>query len=130
MAERHTIREQRYTKEGNLVIPIDELRTYDKGNLTTFTSGTDVNGYVCASGKVCYLRELLVTELSGHQGRIWLEDATGTAIIPPINIVENSTVSWTPNEAFGPFTSGFTVANQELWGQATLIVQIDPQQTE
>lgn len=133
MVEDVVTKEKLYTKEGELVIPLDEVRTYDK-YCNIFTSGGYTSGYIIQSGKVAYIKQLLVTELSGHPGRVWLTDERGSGeggwITPQINITENTTMSWDPNFACGPIQSGIRIYNEELWGRATLVVQIDPQVIE
>jgi len=129
MAEQHIIQEKNFNKKGQLVTPLDDVRVYDY-NSTLFTSGTHTSGYIIASGKVAYVSELLVTELSGTEGRVWLTDEAGTRITPPIGVTENTTVSWDPNIVCGPIQSGIRIYNETLWGRATLVVQIDPQAIE
>lgn len=129
MAEQTRTIEQIRNKEGQLVVPLDRVRTTDF-NHAVFSSGTYTSGYIIASGKVAYIEELLVTELSGTEGKVWLTDEAGTRITPPFGVTENTTISWDPNIVCGPIQSGIRIYNEALWGRATLIVQIDPQAIE
>jgi len=129
MAEQTRTLEQTRNKEGQLVVPLDDVRVYDF-NSVVFTSGTHTSGYIVASGKVAYISELLITELSGTEGRVWLTDEAGARITPPIGVTENTTISWDPNEVCGPIQSGIRIYNETLWGRATLVVIIDPQAIE
>lgn len=134
MAEEIWSKDQVRDKEGDLQIPLDRLRTYHAlSGAVAFTSGElGVLGCVIASGKEAYLRQMLITELSGLAGgRVWLETAaSGAHITPRIAVEENTTVALDANEAIGPLTSGIVIMNESCWGEATLIVQIDPKVIE
>lgn len=131
MSEKSLTHEQHRTKEAQLVVPLDKPRTSDYDNTTiTPTSGT---AYTIASGKVLYIKQLLVTELSGTAGgRMWLEDLAGGHITPPIPVAANTMVSWDPRPwQCGPISGNVLYATSAgFYGEMLLLVQIDPQATE
>lgn len=131
MAEKSLTNPQHRTKEGALVIPLDDPRTYDYDNTTvTALSGP---AYTPCSGKDIYIKELIATELSGTDSRLWLQDSSGH-IIPPINIDGNTTtVLQVRPAAIGP-THGTIYYETEtaarFYGEITLVVQVDPKRIE
>jgi len=131
MAERHIIREQRRTKEANLVIPLDEIRTIDYNNVTIASGAWPTSGvlYQVSSGKEAYLREIWITELSGQAGSVQIADATGSAILPKISLVGGQDKHIVT--CVGAVTSGFTVASgAPIAANITLVVQVDPKAKE
>ena len=131
MAEKIYSYQQSRTKEGNLVIPLDEIRTIDYSN-TVITSGSwNTSGilYTLSSGHVAYIRQIMITELSGNAGSLQIADATGTAITPPIKLAggQYKIIDTT----LGPVTSGFVVASgTPIAANMTLTVQVDPKAIE
>lgn len=131
MAKKTLTVEQHYTKEGQLKIPLDTLRTYD--NVTrTVLSGVSGTVYTIASGKVAYIRQAMFGELSNVAGRVQLKDFAGSGLCVKIPVAANSVVTWDPRPAAcGPIYSGIIYhATDTLLGEITLLVQIDPQTTE
>ena len=131
MAEKEVNHPQHRTKEGALVIPLDDPRTYDYQNVAvTAISGA---AYTPSSGKDIYIKQLIATELSGTDSRLWLQDSSGN-IIPPINIDANTTtVLQIRPAALGP-THGTiyyeTETTPRFYGELTIIVQVDPKRIE
>lgn len=141
MAEKHIVEEKNITDAMDLVTPLDNPRTFDHDHtvLGTVTSGV---AYNTASGKVCYLHQMLVCELSGNAGKIRLRK-----LITSGNPVQTPATPWIPVEAaesgmshcvcwspcgcpLGPFYSGITYETVGLFGEVTLIVQVDPRRLE
>lgn len=130
MADTTVTKENLYTKEGELVIPMDLPRSLDF-NCNSWLSGSYTSGYLIQSGKVAYIKHFVATELSGHDdGKVWLTDEAGRYICPQLNLVPNTSVAWDPDFACGPIQSGIRIYNEGLYGRGTLIVQIDPQVIE
>ena len=131
MAEKTLTQEQNETKEGQLVTPMDHPRTFDYRNVDIITTSGVM--YTTQSGKEAYIKQWIFTELSGTASRVWLHDISGW-ICPPINIPANTTVTWDVRPAAcGPThgTIGYeTEVGAQFWGNATLIVQIDPKRTQ
>jgi len=132
MAEKTVTQQQYETKEGQLVVPMDHPRTFDYKNANI----TAVSGvmYATASGKEAYIKQFIVTELSGtNNTRVWLQDSSGW-ICPPLNVPANTTVTWDVRPAACGPTHGTiyyeTEAGARFYGNATLIVQIDPKRTQ
>lgn len=130
--EKTVTQEKKITIEGQLVTPLDDPRTYDRNHAVIGASYTSGTMYTLASGKQAYIKQFVVTELSGSAGRIWLSDNSGY-ICPPINIAANTTVTWDVRPAACPTWGTIfwqTEAASRLYGRGTLIVQIDPQRIE
>jgi len=131
MAVHSVVRELNRTKEGMLVIPLDELRTIDNDNITITSGAWPTSGvlYQVASGKEAYLREIWITELSGNAGSFQIADATGSPITPPIKVVGGQDKKI--DCILGPVTSGFTVASgAPINANITAVVQVDPKVNE
>lgn len=131
MAEQHVVREQNRTKEGILVIPLDEVRAFDYDNATIASGAWPTSGilYAVASGKEAYLRQIQIQELSGYAGNIQIVDAAGNAITPPYKVAGGQLKLI--DTCLGPVTSGFTVASgAPIAANVTLAVQVDPKVKE
>ncbi len=132
MAEREYVNDQTRDKTGALLVPLDEIRTYD--NLTTqVVSGVSSVIYSIVSGKTAYIKQIMATELSGHDGFFQLKDTTGSGLTPHISVIENATTVL--DTCIGPVTSGVTVeghtaGDNKAGAEVTLVVQIDPKTTE
>jgi hypothetical protein len=128
--EKTELREKKVTKEGRLVTPLDEPRSLDRGHAIIGATQTSGLMYTMASGKQGYIKQLIVTELSGADSRVWLSDSSGY-ITPPIIIGANTTVTF---DNPGLITYGNiwwqTEAGNHFYGRGTLTVQIDPQRIE
>lgn len=128
--ETRFVRDQEVTKEGALVIPLDEIRSL---NNVTYTVASGISGVVftIASGKEAYITQALFSELSGNASIIQLHDTRGSGLCVPIPVAGNSVVSWDPRPtACGPITSGITVQRPRMGGAITLLVQVDPKRIE
>lgn len=115
------------TKEGNLLIPLDEIRTYDYKHITVASGAFNTSGilYNITSGKEAYIRQIWVTELSGNAGSFQIADATGNPITPPIKLIGGQ--ERLIDTCLGPAISGFTVASGcPIAADITLVVQVDP----
>ncbi len=134
MAEKVLSTPQHRTDEGALVIPLDHPRSFDYANEAIAAGGAHSGAmYTPCSGKVPYIKHMIVTELSGTDGgHIWLQDNSGH-ICPPIPVAANTCVTWDPRPAACGPTHGTiyweTNANG-FYGEMTLIVQVDPQVIE
>ena len=129
MANQTIVKEQNRTKEGILVVPLDEVRTIDYNNITFVSGATAANLYTVASGKEVYLRQLWITELSGNAGSFQIADAAGNPATPPIKLAGGQDTRI--NTVLGPFTSGLTiVSGSPINASITAVVQIDPKVNE
>jgi len=131
MAEKIYSYDQNRTKEGNLVVPLDEIRTIDYGNLTIASGAWPTSGviYAISSGQEAYIRQIMITELSGNAGSLQIADTTDSSITPPIKLVGGQYK--TIDTILGPITSGFTVASgAPIAANITLVVQVDPKTVE
>lgn len=132
MAERSYVNEQARDKTGALLVPLDEIRTFD--NITTqVVSGVSSVIYSIVSGKTAYIKQVMATELSGHDGHFQLKDTLGSGLTPLVSLIENATTVL--DTCIGPITSGVTVeghtaGDNRAGAEVTLIVQIDPKTTE
>lgn len=129
--------------DGALHVPLDTLRT------VTFATKTFISGeypgsafYPIASGKIGYLKEAIVTALSGIYPvhLIWADAATalsgfvvsGNASIIDFIITSGMAQLGTYvqdfNPALGPYTSGICIVSggAQLGGRATAVIQVDP----
>lgn len=125
------VKEMRRTKEANLVVPLDEVRTIDYGVLTYKSGYPATSGiiYTIASGKEAYLRQLIISELSGNAGTIQIVDGDEKPITPHLKLVGGQTKII--NTCIGPVTDKFVVASgSPICADITLVVQIDPKYME
>lgn len=137
MAEKTLSHVQERTKEGRLVVPLDHPRTFDYNNEVIGSGFTSGLVYTACSGRDVYIKHMIVTEYSGTDGMLRLNDASGE-ITPYIPIAANTCVTWDPRPAAcGPLHKAGNNPLQVLWntdaafyGSITLIVQIDPQVEE
>jgi len=128
--ETRYIRAKEVSKEAHLVIPLDELRSFDNVTYTT-VSGTSGVVYTIASGKEAYIRQALFRELSGNASEILLHTPTGSGLGVQYPLIGNDVVAWQLcDAACGPITSGITVQSPMFAGQICLLVQLDPKITE
>lgn len=130
MAEKIFSYEQRRTKEANLVIPLDEVRTIDVNTVTVVSGAFPTSGilYTIASGKEAYIRQIWVTELSGIAGSFQIADSS-RSLTPPIKVAGGQ--DRVINTVIGPATSRFTVASGcPINAAITLVVQVDPKAVE
>lgn len=136
MADRTWTLDQNRTKENNIVIPLDEVRSYDTGHLAITSGAYPGSGliYTVASGKEAYIRQIMIQETDDVAGDIQIAKVVSggySALTPPISLIggQTKTIDTPP---FGPATSGLTIIS----GQATtsfdvtLIVQVDPKAAE
>ena len=131
MAQKFISEELRRTKEANKVVPLDEVRTYDYGHVTIASGAFPTSGilFAVASGKEAYLKQIIVTELSGNAGTFQIADGTAAVITPPLKLIGNQEREI--NTVLGPVTSGFHVASgAPIAGEITAVVQIDPKANE
>ncbi len=128
--EKTEIREKQVSKEGQLVTPLDIPRSHDRAHAIIGVAQTSGAFYTVASGKQGYIKQFIVTELSGDDSRVWLADSSGY-ITPPIIVGGDTTVTW---DVPGCITYGDiwwqTEAGNRLYGRGTLVLQIDPQRIE
>lgn len=120
------------TREGQLVVPLDKPRSMDRAHAIIGATQTSGTFYTIQSGKQGYIKQLIITELSGTAGRFWLSDNSGY-IIPPVVINANTTVTWDPRPAAMPTWGNIlwqTEAGNRVYGRASLIVQVDPARNE
>lgn len=130
--EKTITQEKKITLQGQLVTPLDDPRTYDRDHQIIGAAQTSGIMYTLASGKQAYIKQWIVTELSGSAGKVWLSDSSGY-IVPPINIAANTTVTWDVRPTACPTWGNIfwqTEAGSRLYGRATLVVQVDPQRIE
>jgi hypothetical protein len=147
MAEVEYVRMQNRAKDNALVIPLDELRTVEYQTKTFISGEFPGSGiYPIASGKVAFMKQAWVTNLSGlfPVTLKWADAATaqsglmisGNAAIFTLVInsgmANNGTTHWEFEPALGPYTSGIIMVSGGcmLGGVATAIIQIDPQPTQ
>lgn len=147
MAEVEYTRAQDRAKDGALVIPLDELRTVEYQTKTFISGEYPGSGiYPVASGKVAFLKQAWVTNLSGIYPVIlkWADPATalsgfqisGNAAIFTLIISSGNAMGGTVHydfvPALGPYTSGIEMVSggASLGGVATAVIQIDPQPTQ
>lgn len=132
MSDRNLTMDQTVTKEANLVVPLDSPRSAD--NVTcTILSGISGQIYTIGSGKEAYLKQMFVTELSGHDNCIvQLKDKALSGVTPHIHIPASTVVSVDPRPwQIGPVVSGFSIDHYNtVCGDLTLVLQIDPMRTE
>lgn len=130
--ETRDVREKHVTKEGRLVVPLDHPRTFDYQNVSI--NATDAASgvvYTPLSGKDVYIKQMLVSELSGTDGVVWLQDSSGN-ICPPIPVLGNTAVTWDVRPAAcGPTHSTiYWETGAAFNGEMTLVVQVDPKRLE
>ena len=131
MAEQSIVREQKRTKENLLVIPLDEIRTFDYGNLTITSGAWPTSGiiYTITSGKEAYIRQIQIQELSGNAGSVQIITPDGSAVTPPYKLAGGQLK--VVDTCLGPATSGLTVASgAPITANITLAVQVDPKAKE
>ncbi|GEM_PF-6761399 len=133
MAEKYITHPQHRTKEANLVIPLDEVRTVDHGFKSIASGAFPTSGiiYTIASGKEAYVKQIIATPTIDAGGVLELAEVIsgGYSQIATINIASGETK--VIDTFIGPVTSGFTVmSGTSFAGDITLIVQIDPKATE
>jgi len=133
MAEKIFSYDQRRTKEANLVIPLDEVRTMDFQFTSVASGAYDTSGilYTVASGKEAYLRQVIATDTVGANGHLKIAQIVsgGYSQILNLHVASGQTVSL--DTTIGPITSGFVVmSGTPFGGDVTLVVQIDPKATE
>ena len=145
--EKTVTQPQHRTRQGNLVIPLDEPRCYD-WICRTVVSGTSGTVYTGESGKVYYLRQAMYSELSGNNGlvQIFTDDYVGHgsssgALHTPIPIEPNTAVSYDACPcAVGPICPQSGTANAHIYihdlaggggpqfnGEVCLYLTVDPQ---
>jgi hypothetical protein len=138
MAQKVITNEERRTKEGNVVIPLDTLRSYDYGHKTIISGGECASSvlYSIGSGKEAYIKQIVVTELSGDAAEFRLADSqSGYQSITPMYKLTGGQ-STVVDVCIGPITSGIhaagynTLSGTTFRGEITLVVQVDPQAVE
>jgi len=130
MAERVLHIPQHRTDKGQLVVPLDDVRTYDN-QTSLVNSGTDAVIYTVQSGKEAYIRRCYFSELSGNNTIVQLLDMAGSGLSPRIPVAGNTVVSYDPCPcALGPITSGIQMDAPQFAGDVTIIVTIDPKKYE
>ena len=130
--EKTEVHEKNVTMKGKLVVPLDHPRTFDYQNVSANAAAAASGAlYTPLSGKDVYIKQWLVSELSGNAGVIWLQDNSGH-ICPPIPVQANTVVSWDPRPAACGPTHGtiYWETGAAFNGEMTLIVQVDPQRIE
>ena len=137
MAEKTLAHVQERTKEGRLVIPLDHIRAFDyQYTLVAATTTKSGAAYTACSGKDVYVKQWIVTEYSGTDGLIRLNDASGP-ITPYIPVAANTCVTLDPRPAaIGPLhavandMNVFYNTDGAFYGAMTLVVKIDPKVDE
>lgn len=145
MAEKYISEEKTRTRQGNLVTPLDAVRQYQE-NTCTIVSGTSGALMTGESGKVYYIRQMLVCEESGHAGNVQLRTVSvlnsGTCLddrlSPWIPVDENACVCWDICPcALGPIcpnsgTNNAVIRVEALAfsGEITLVLTVDPHVVE
>jgi len=129
MAEKHIIMEKRRTKEANLVIPLDEVRTYDFKFTSVASGAFPTSGilYTIASGKEAYIRQVIATDTLGADSKLKIGEVVsgGYSQVLTLHVASGQTV--TLDTTIGPATSGFVVMSGcPFAGDVTLVVQVDP----
>jgi len=131
MAEKIFSYDQRRTKEANLVIPLDEVRTYDHG-FSSVTSGHFTTLYTIASGKEAYLKQIIATDTLGTGGTLKIGKVVsgGYSQIATISVLSGEATK-VVDTCIGPITSGIVVmSGSPFGGDVTTVVQIDPKAVE
>ena len=131
MSEKSITQEQVVTKEGNLVVPLAKLRTFDH-RTSVIVSGTTNILYTTGSGEDIYLRQAMFTELSGDNNSwVQLFDMGGSGLCTKIPIAADTTVVWDACPcAVGPISSGIQITSPRFAGEIALIVSIDGKRIE
>jgi len=133
MAQKIIVTEKKRTKESNLVVPLDEVRTIDF-NFVSITSGTfDTSGvlYTVASGKEAYLKQVIATDTAGADGVLKIGKAVSGGFSQILTIPVYSGQMVTVNTMLGPVMSGFAVmSGTPFGGDVTVVVQVDPRGIE
>lgn len=147
--EKTVTQPQHRTRQGNLVIPLDEPRSYD-WICNTVVSGTSGTIYTGESGKVYYLRQAMYSELSGNTGLVQIftdnlvgHSANSGRVHCPIPIEPNTAVSYDACPcAIGPICPISGAANAHIYihdginggprfnGCVCLYLTVDPQMFE
>ena len=119
-------------KEGNTVIPLDQVRTIEYTSLEVLSGGLVGSGmkyHIIGSGKEAYIREIWITELSGIGSELNIYDSqSGTRrVLPPIKVLANQDVV-IKDICVGPIQSGLVVGSsgEKIAASVTLVVQVDP----
>jgi len=133
MAEKTITISQKRTKETNLVVPLDEVRTIDFAFKSIASGAWETSGiiYTIASGKEAYLKQIIATPTIDAGGVLKLAEVVsgGYSQLLTLNIASGETK--TIDTLMGPITSGFTVmSGTPFGGDVTLVVQIDPKAVE
>jgi len=134
MAEKIYTHELKRTKEANLVIPLDEVRTYDHGFLSVASGAFPTSGilYAVASGKEAYLKQVIATDTLGAGGTLKIGKTVsgGYSQIATITVVSGEATK-VVDTCIGPVTSGIVVmSGTPFGGDVTVVVQVDPKAIE
>jgi hypothetical protein len=144
MGEVEYVRMQDRAKDGALLIPLDTLRTVEYQQKIFISGEFPGSGvYPVASGKIAFLKQAWITNLSGiYPVELkWADPATalsglqisGNASIFTLVISSGNamggTVAYEFIPALGPYVSGIMMVSggTGLGGTATAVMQIDPQ---
>lgn len=133
MAEKIYSHELKRTKEANLVVPLDEVRTYDYGHLTVASGAFTTSGilYTIASGKEAYLKQVIATNTLAADGWLKIGVVVSGGYSQILNIPVSSGQVTTMDTHIGPATSGFVVmSGTPFGGDVTVVVQVDPKAVE
>lgn len=144
MGEQHWNHDLERAKTGALVVPLDDLRTIDF-QTKVFISGEFPGSsfYSIASGKVGYLKQIIVTNFSGiYPAYLRWGDASVALSGNPSGSIAHLIISSGQamggsylvefKPALGPYQSGIVNVSggSQIGGVITAIIQVDPKVPE
>lgn len=127
-------KEMKRAKDGALVTPVDDLRSYESSNLTIASGNFPLSGliYSIGSGKTAYVKQVIIgpSAVSGSWVKIADVQSGYQVQSPPLyNPYSKQTSVF--DVTLGPFTSGICIASGSAHpGDVTLVVQVNPNVTE
>lgn len=133
MAEKHVIIQKRRTKEANLVIPLDEVRTVDVGFASVASGAPTTSGilYAIQSGKEAYIKQVIATNTIAAAGKLEIGKVVSGGYSQVLTLHVASGQTATLDTLIGPATSGFVVmSGSPFGGDVTLVVKVDPKVPE
>jgi len=123
MARYNISLEKARTKEGNLVVPLDEIRTIDKSKAILTSGATNITIYD-AGNKEAYIRQIWITETAGVAGSFQIADETGEPITPPIKLAGGQFKII--DTMLGPASKFAVASGCPINAEVTVVVQVDP----
>lgn len=130
MAEQHIVKQKNRTKESDLVVPLDELRSMESAFKAVVSGAWEASGvlYAIDSGKNAYIKQITISETSDIAGTLEIGEpisggATQLTGVIPVTGGQLKTI----DTCIGPATSGFVVmSGNPIDADITLVVQVDP----